>query len=131
GRARPEPVQTYSTSGRVYTDLGIPRDATGRLPLAKRTRAGLSAEKAEDFGGKRKSGPRSQSPAKRRPRKRTRGSRSSSEAKQETSVTQSTSAPEARTRDADSSAPGKSSGGGRRRRRRRGDSAPTSAGGDA
>ncbi|WP_052344888.1 DEAD/DEAH box helicase [Thermocrispum municipale] len=131
GLDKPEPVETYSTSEHLYTDLGIPRDATGRLPLAKRTRAGLSAEKAEDFGGKRKSGPRSQSPAKRRPRKRTRGSRSSSEAKQETSVTQSTSAPEARTSDADSSAPGKSSGARRRRRRRRSSSATNSAGGDA
>jgi len=131
GLDKPEPVETYSTSEHLYTDLGIPRDATGRLPLAKRTRAGLSAEKAEDFGGKRKSGPRSQSPAKRRPRKRTRGSRSSSEAKQETSVTQSTSAPEARTSDPDSSAPGKSSGARRRRRRRRSSSATNSAGGDA
>jgi len=60
---KPEPVETYSTSPHLYSDLGIPSDATGRLPLSKRTRAGLSAEPDEDAkrGGKS------------RPRRRTRG----------------------------------------------------------
>ncbi|WP_245975792.1 DEAD/DEAH box helicase [Amycolatopsis palatopharyngis] len=73
---RPEPVETYSTSAHLFSDLGIPSDATGRLPLSKRTRAGLSAEREEDFGGKRKSGPArdsARSPRTTKPRRRTRG----------------------------------------------------------
>ncbi|WP_371856743.1 DEAD/DEAH box helicase [Gandjariella thermophila] len=57
----PEPVETYSTSEHLYTDLGIPPETDGRLPLAKRTRAGLAAEPNED------------KPARRRNRTRTRG----------------------------------------------------------
>ena len=50
-----EPAETYSTSEHLYTDLAIPASATGRLPLAKRTRAGLSAEYVDsegDVGGR-------------------------------------------------------------------------------
>ncbi len=52
----PEPVETYSTSAHLFADLGIPEGSTGRLPLAKRTRAGLSAEPEEDLGGDKKRG---------------------------------------------------------------------------
>ena len=48
GVDRPEPEETYSTSAHLFTDLDIPADATGRLPLASRTRAGLAAEHNED-----------------------------------------------------------------------------------
>jgi superfamily II DNA/RNA helicase len=64
----PVPVETYSTSEHLFADLGIPADATGRLPLAKRTRAGLAAEPEENFGGRKRRG---RTPA-RTPR-RTRG----------------------------------------------------------
>jgi len=50
----PEPVETYSTSEHLYSDLDIPTGSTGRLPLSKRTRAGLDAEPEEDLGGRRK-----------------------------------------------------------------------------
>ncbi|HEX2133482.1 MAG TPA: DEAD/DEAH box helicase [Actinophytocola sp.] len=50
GLGIPEPVETYSTSEHLYEDLGIPAGSTGRLPLAKRTRAGLAAEPEEDLG---------------------------------------------------------------------------------
>ena len=53
GLDKPEPVEIYSTSDQLFTDLGIPEGSTGRLPLAKRTRAGLGAEVEEDFGDKR------------------------------------------------------------------------------
>jgi superfamily II DNA/RNA helicase len=46
----PEPEETYSTSNDLYEELEIPKDATGRLPTAKRTRAGLGAEELEDLG---------------------------------------------------------------------------------
>ncbi|WP_374754956.1 DEAD/DEAH box helicase [Pseudonocardia sp. N23] len=46
----PEPVETYSTSDHLYTELDIPTDATGRLPLSKRTRAGLKAEYVDNEG---------------------------------------------------------------------------------
>ncbi|MQA10803.1 MAG: DEAD/DEAH box helicase [Pseudonocardiaceae bacterium] len=49
----PEPVETYSTSAHLYSDLDIPSDATNRLPLAKRTRAGIAAEPEENLDGKR------------------------------------------------------------------------------
>ncbi|WP_409183169.1 DEAD/DEAH box helicase [Amycolatopsis sp. VS8301801F10] len=79
-----EPVETYSSSPHLFSDLGIPEGTKGRLPLSKRTRAGLSAEKEEDLGGKRRGGRRGsaasasseeEAPRKRNrtPRKRTRG----------------------------------------------------------
>ncbi|MDR1428329.1 MAG: DEAD/DEAH box helicase [Bifidobacteriaceae bacterium] len=46
----PEPVETYSTSPHLYTDLAIPAGATGSLPRSKRTAAGLDAEQLEDLG---------------------------------------------------------------------------------
>jgi superfamily II DNA/RNA helicase len=46
----PEPEETYSTSDVLYEELDIPREATGRLPKAQRTRAGLDAEELEDIG---------------------------------------------------------------------------------
>ncbi|EIE97682.1 DNA/RNA helicase, superfamily II [Saccharomonospora glauca K62] len=75
GLGIPEPVETYSTSPHLFTDLGIPENATGRLPLSKRTRAGLAAEAEEDFGGTRRR--RADTPRKRRSRqrRRTRGGR--------------------------------------------------------
>ena len=45
-----EPEETYSTSDHLYEELDIPRDVTGVLPQAKRTRAGLDAEEVEDIG---------------------------------------------------------------------------------
>ncbi|WP_312880557.1 DEAD/DEAH box helicase [Actinokineospora xionganensis] len=53
GLGKPEPVETYSTSPHLFSDLGIPEGSTGRLPLAMRTRAGLDAEPEEDMGQKR------------------------------------------------------------------------------
>ncbi|WP_250447430.1 DEAD/DEAH box helicase, partial [Actinotalea sp. C106] len=51
----PEPVETYSSSPHLYTELDIPEGTKGRLPASARTRAGLDAEKLEDLGetGKR------------------------------------------------------------------------------
>ncbi|WP_026818879.1 DEAD/DEAH box helicase [Arthrobacter castelli] len=46
----PEPVETYSSSPHLYTDLDIPEGTKGRLPRSKRTHAGLDAEKIEDLG---------------------------------------------------------------------------------
>jgi superfamily II DNA/RNA helicase len=54
GLDMPEPVETYSTSPHLFADLGISEDSSGRLPLSKRTRAGLSAEYEEDLGGSKK-----------------------------------------------------------------------------
>ncbi len=46
----PEPVETYSSSDHLFTDLDIDPSATGRLPKSARTRAGLDAEVLEDLG---------------------------------------------------------------------------------
>jgi superfamily II DNA/RNA helicase len=53
--------ETYSTSDHLYTDLDIPRTATGSLPRAQQVRAGLAAEQLEDVG---ETGRRTKSPAK-------------------------------------------------------------------
>nr|WP_232660421.1 DEAD/DEAH box helicase [Pseudonocardia sp. TRM90224] len=45
-----EPVETYSTSDHLFTDLSIPTNATGRLPHSQRTRAGLDAEYVDTEG---------------------------------------------------------------------------------
>ncbi|MGP4019192.1 DEAD/DEAH box helicase [Saccharopolyspora sp. 5N708] len=63
GLDKPEPVETYSTSPHLFSELDIPTDVTGRLPLAKRTRAGLDAEPETQGDVKRP----------RRNRRRTRG----------------------------------------------------------
>jgi superfamily II DNA/RNA helicase len=47
-----EPTETYSTSPHIYLELDIPQDASGVLPSAERTRAGLDAEQLEDLGGR-------------------------------------------------------------------------------
>ncbi|HEX6969342.1 MAG TPA: DEAD/DEAH box helicase [Micromonosporaceae bacterium] len=46
----PDPAETYHTSPHLYEDLDIPTDASGTLPAARRTRAGLAAEAEEDLG---------------------------------------------------------------------------------
>jgi superfamily II DNA/RNA helicase len=46
----PEPVETYSTSEHLFSDLQIPAGTTGTLPRARRERAGLEAEQIEDIG---------------------------------------------------------------------------------
>jgi superfamily II DNA/RNA helicase len=50
GLGKPEPAETYSTSEHLFTELDIPREATGTLPRAMRDRAGLEAEAIEDIG---------------------------------------------------------------------------------
>jgi superfamily II DNA/RNA helicase len=50
-----EPVETYSTSEHLHAELDIPSDATGRLPLSRRTRAGLDAEYVDSEGDHRSS----------------------------------------------------------------------------
>ncbi|MHA7305861.1 DEAD/DEAH box helicase [Arthrobacter sp. TMN-49] len=57
GLSVPEPVETYSSSPHLYSDLDIPVGTKGRLPRNKRTHAGIDAEVLEDLGetGKRNS----------------------------------------------------------------------------
>ncbi|WP_405558752.1 DEAD/DEAH box helicase [Streptomyces sp. NBC_01171] len=45
-----EPVETYSTSPHLFSDLNIPAGTKGVLPRSERTRAGLDAEDVEDLG---------------------------------------------------------------------------------
>ncbi|MEV7499883.1 DEAD/DEAH box helicase [Streptomyces sp. NPDC093018] len=45
-----DPVETYSTSPHLFSDLGIPAGTKGILPRSERTRAGLDAEVLEDLG---------------------------------------------------------------------------------
>lgn len=50
GLGIPEPVETYSSSAHLFTDLDIPEGTKGRLPKSQQTREGLGAEKLEDLG---------------------------------------------------------------------------------
>ena len=50
GLDQAEPVETYSSSPHLYTDLDIPEGTKGRLPRAQRKLAGINAEKLEDLG---------------------------------------------------------------------------------
>ncbi|MEW2509611.1 DEAD/DEAH box helicase [Streptomyces sp. NPDC046870] len=45
-----DPVETYSSSPHLFSDLGIPEGTKGTLPRSARTRAGLDAEVLEDLG---------------------------------------------------------------------------------
>jgi len=58
GMDQAEPVETYSSSPHLYTDLDIPEGTKGRLPRNKRVLAGIDAEKLEDLGETGKSGGR-------------------------------------------------------------------------
>jgi superfamily II DNA/RNA helicase len=46
----PEPVETYSSSPHLFSDLSIPVGTKGTLPRSARVRAGLEAEHVEDLG---------------------------------------------------------------------------------
>jgi superfamily II DNA/RNA helicase len=63
----PEPVETYSTSEHLYSDLQIPAGTTGTLPRAQRERLGLEAEQLEDIGETGRSRSRSGPPSRGRP----------------------------------------------------------------
>ena len=72
GLDMPDPPETYHTSPHLFTDLSIPDGATGTLPKADRTRAGLGAEVEEDLGGGRRAGSAAAAPATRADRQRVR-----------------------------------------------------------
>ena len=134
----PEPVETYSSSPHLYTDLNIPEGTKGRLPKDKQVRAGLGAEVLEDLGetGKRggssrgqgshggsgRSGHRSDDGA-RDGRSRGRGGRGGSERRQPGDTGSGSTGPKATTAsagpDAGSQAPSSGEGGERTRTRRR------------
>jgi superfamily II DNA/RNA helicase len=46
----PEPVETYSSSKHLFSDLDIPEGTKGHLPRSARVRAGIDAERVEDLG---------------------------------------------------------------------------------
>ncbi len=131
---KPQPVETYSTSPHLYTDLDIPSDTSGRLPLSQRTRSGLGSEPDEDAkraprrrgrsrGGESKHNgePDENRPAGRRKRRRTRGGANAEDAKASSEATTSNGSGQQEAAGSDRP---------RRRRRRRGsgrggNSAPT------
>ncbi|MFJ3163663.1 DEAD/DEAH box helicase [Streptomyces kanasensis] len=76
-----DPVETYSTSPHLYSELDIPEGTKGVLPRGERTRAGLGAEELEDLGepggrkprgGRRREEERSEQRPARTPRQRRR-----------------------------------------------------------
>ncbi|GAA3075628.1 hypothetical protein GCM10017562_49740 [Streptomyces roseofulvus] len=101
-----DPVETYSSSPHLYTDLDIPEGTKGILPRSERTRAGLDAEELEDLGepgGRRGRGGRAEAPAAEerpartrtpRQRRRTRGG-ADAEAPQATAAPETAESPEA------------------------------------
>jgi len=137
-----QPVETYSTSEHLYTALHIPTTATGSLPKAQRTRAGLDAETLEDLGetGKHSSRPpkaktnsehghghehehkpKSERPARSRNRKRTRGGQPAGDAPDHgTAETVTAATGEPAPASTGSGSTTDSDGAARKRRRRRG-----------
>ncbi|MEV6913072.1 DEAD/DEAH box helicase [Amycolatopsis sp. NPDC051071] len=135
GLDMPEPAETYSSSKHLFSDLGIPEGTVGRLPLSKRTRAGLSAEVEEDLGGKRRgrgqgsgagTGPKEEEAPRKRnrtPRKRTRGGADSAAKIEAADAAASASADS--TDSAEGQGEGASEGRTRARRRSRGAAKPS------
>ena len=134
GLGIPDPVETYSTSPHLYTDLDIPEGTKGRLPASARTRAGLEAEQLEDLGetgrkgGRGKGGPRAGGGARReggQGRERNRRRRSGERPGEQ----RETSRPEGEQRPAEQNAAREGERRRRRRRRRTGEgqSAPQPA----
>ncbi|WP_077490003.1 DEAD/DEAH box helicase [Sinomonas mesophila] len=137
-----EPVETYSSSPHLYTDLSIPAGTKGRLPRDKRVLEGVDAEVLEDLGepGRKKGGrsrrgegrgekPREEKAGEGREGRRRRGGRAES-----TSDAAAAASPAAEPAEgagksghghgrADRQAHSETSGEGRRRRRRGGSSA--------
>jgi superfamily II DNA/RNA helicase len=72
---RPEPVETYSTSAHLFSDLQIPAGTTGTLPRSQRDRLGLEAEQLEDIGETGKTRSRSAPAGRDRGRPRAAGRR--------------------------------------------------------
>ncbi|CAL2072625.1 DEAD/DEAH box helicase [Streptomyces murinus] len=70
-----DPVETYSTSPHLFSDLGIPAGTKGVLPRSERTRAGLDAEVLEDLGETGGRGSRGRDRDRDRDRDRGRGGR--------------------------------------------------------
>ncbi|TQL03521.1 superfamily II DNA/RNA helicase [Cellulomonas sp. SLBN-39] len=128
GLGIPEPVETYSSSEHVRTDLDIPEGTTGRLPKAQRTRAGLGAETLEDVG---ETGKRNARPAGRGEGSRGDGSRGEARGRGRGAGRGEKDEREAAPRREGEA--GTSEGEGRSRRRRRGgqDGAPVEATADA
>ena len=131
-----QPVETYSTSEHLFTALHIPATATGSLPRAQRTRAGLDAEQLEDLGetGKHSSRPpkpkhdhnhghgRDHKPKSERParnRNRTRSGQPAADATEHT-ATEAVTAEAGDPSPAGSGPVTDSDGAARKRRRRRG-----------
>uniref|UniRef100_UPI0025E1CEF5 DEAD/DEAH box helicase n=1 Tax=uncultured Arthrobacter sp. TaxID=114050 RepID=UPI0025E1CEF5 len=56
GLDSPEPIETYSSSPHLFTDLDIPEGTKGRLPRSARKLAGIDAEVLEDLGETGKKG---------------------------------------------------------------------------
>jgi superfamily II DNA/RNA helicase len=124
GLGQPEPVETYSSSKHLFSDLDIPADAGGRLPLSKRTRLGLSAEHEEDLSMKRRGRGKieSASPTRsrtRRPRQRTRGGTDAAVAVEAADTVKSTAGRGSANGNGDGDAPEQPAEGGRSRARRR------------
>ncbi|MEA5453180.1 DEAD/DEAH box helicase [Sinomonas sp. JGH33] len=74
----PEPVETYSSSAHLYSDLGIQEGTKGRLPRHKRVLEGVEAEALEDLGGPSKKSRRGGGKGRGEPR---RGAKPREEAK--------------------------------------------------
>jgi superfamily II DNA/RNA helicase len=78
GLGIPDPVETYSSSPHLYSDLHIPEGAKGVPPRDQRVRAGLEAEELDDSGDtgrSRSREDREERRSSRRERRRTRGGR--------------------------------------------------------
>lgn len=120
-----EPVETYSSSPHLFTDLDIPKGTKGRLPRHKRSKTGLGDERLEDLGGpsakKERGGSREGRGSRSAARSEggSRGGRSRSRRRSDSAGGQDQQRQESQQSSGGGSSAEGGSGGQRRRRRRR------------
>ncbi|MFC4602471.1 DEAD/DEAH box helicase [Rhodococcus kronopolitis] len=121
GLGMPDPVETYSSSEHLYSDLDIPTGAKGTVRRPKAERVVAPDTEAAETSETVEAGEKSERPRRAHPRKRTRGGRSTDETNAAAAVSEApatdTTAPSG-----DGTAPAR-----RRRRRRKPAAATTTA----
>ncbi|MBY6363796.1 DEAD/DEAH box helicase [Rhodococcus corynebacterioides] len=116
----PDPAETYSSSDHLYSELNIPRDATGSIAKASRpTAAETSTDSRSGSDGAGSSDDAPRAPRRSRNRRRTRGGTTATAAATEQGATAANSTSTSTSTSTDGDGDGDDKAGSRPRRRRR------------
>ena len=116
----PDPAETYSSSDHLYSELNIPRDATGSIAKASRpTAAETSTDSRSGSDGAGSSDEAPRAPRRSRNRRRTRGGTTATAAATEQGATAANSTSTSTSTSTDGDGDGDDKAGSRPRRRRR------------